>query len=60
MAEQTAIQTAFKAAFEDLAAAKRMACIEEQEVLPPKMYADLVAALLSVCGNAEVVSDGVY
>jgi hypothetical protein len=55
LAKRSNIRAAYKTAFEDLAAAKRLANVEKDDALPPKMYDESVTALLAVCGNAEVV-----
>ena len=42
-------------AFEDLTAAKCLACVEDEvDAVPPGMYAKLVRALLAVCEGAVV------
>jgi hypothetical protein len=49
------IYATFATAFEDLAAAKRLACISDGEEIPTQMYIDLLSTLLSVCRNVEML-----
>jgi hypothetical protein len=53
--KQNSVRTAFKAAFDDLTVSKKLANVEGDDALPPRMYNDLITTLLAVCEKAEVV-----
>ncbi|KAF2684986.1 hypothetical protein K458DRAFT_451071 [Lentithecium fluviatile CBS 122367] len=53
--EESQVDTTFTRAFEDLAVAKRLACIDDDEALLMDICIHLLASLLSVCSNVETM-----